>query len=204
MFENLNQFQIDIEKERQKSAIRIQEKVQKDQIDADYKLYLDEQRFIKKEQHREYKAALYDDLFIDHAGTVKVVTKNSIVKSSPKSVFNFTEPRITRLICTDGSDNLVKLTFKIRQNPIELYLEKNRLSSSKYVLTKLYTTGASVTVKKDSDAAQMVYKLISLLMVDAPVEIVPEHEGWCKMPDGKFVFVGKEGITWEKLKVHAR
>ena len=204
MYQNTDQFQMDIEKERQKSAIRIQEKLQKDQIDANNKLYLEEQRFIKKEQQREYRAALYDDLYINHDGTVHVVTRNSIINATPKTVFNFIEPRLTRLVCTDGSDDFVKLTFKIRQNPIELYLEKTKLSSAKYVFSKMYTVGVSVAVKKDSDAAQMIYKLISLLMIDAPVEIIPEHEGWCKMPDDKYVFVRKEELTWEKLKRKAR
>ena len=200
----VNPYAQEYERERLKSEIRINEAAQKANIDLQKKLQNDSQRQYMREQNLEYKDSLYEDVYVDSAGNVCRVTKNSRVDSKPKVVFNFSSPKMTRLVSTEGEDELVELSFDLFGKNVALYLETQKLAQPKYILGKVYAVGGNVCIKKESDAMKMISKLISLLMIDCDCREIPAHYGWNKNKKNRYFFVERGEVIWKTLKKISR
>ncbi len=173
-------------KEAAKETVRIQSMKIKNQL---------------REQEKERKKAVGEALQIMENGELQIITENLSVQAIPRRVTNMRDPKLTVLKrMADEAEQIYYVRCFVGERGEEVFLEKNQAGTGSYVLRKFASAGIRF-FKGTAEAKKFAVQLISILRGECKEEkLLPEREGWIKMPDGQFQFIGEEGLTWEKVK----
>lgn len=173
-------------KEAAKETVRIQSMQMKNQI---------------REQEKERKKAVGEALQIMVNGELQVITENLSIQAIPRRVTNMRDPKLTILKrMADESEQIYYVRCFVGEREEEVFLEKNQAGTGSYVLRKFASAGIRF-FKGTAEAKKFAVQLISILREEYKEEkLLPELEGWVKMPDGQFQYFGREDFTWDKLK----
>ena len=177
-------------KEAAKETVRIQSMQAKNQI---------------REQEKERKKAVGEALQIMENGELQIVTENLSIQAIPRQVTNMRSPRLIVLKRQlDATEQIFQIICFVREEEKNIFMEKNQAGAGAYILRKFASEGIYFKMET-AKAKKFVVQLLAILQEDREEEILlSELDGWMKMPDGQFRYVGKEDLTWEKAKKLSR
>lgn len=154
-----------------------------------------------REQEKERKKAVGEVLQIMENGELQLVSENLSVQAIPRRVTNMRDPKLTvlkRMI--DEAEQIYYVRCFVGKREEEVFLEKNQAGTGSYILRKFASAGIRF-FKGTAEAKKFAVQLISILRGEYKEEkLLPELEGWVKMPDGQFQYFGREDFTWDKVK----
>lgn len=185
--------------EYQKSWLRVHEAEAKADINFRKQDELDCRRVVRREQIREYRETLYDEICVDINGNISCVKKNSMFTLGSRWVFNITNPCLTNLISSEGDEGVTEFCFRLSDGSTrEVFFDQKKLSDGKYLLKKLRNVGVEVYINKETKAEQMTCQLMTKLIKTAGTKIEPAHEGWNNV-NGEFIYRDKGARTWKQI-----
>lgn len=158
-----------------------------------------------REQEKERKKAVGEALQIMVNGELQVITENLSIQTVPRRVTNMRDPKLTVLKrMTDEAEQIYYVRCFVGEREEEVFLEKNQAGTGSYILRKFASAGIRF-FKGTAEAKKFAVQLISILREEYKEEkLLPELEGWVKMPDGQFQYVGNGDLTWEEVKKRCR
>lgn len=160
----------------------------------DIKLRMQEDERVRRKSQYE-QVSLVD-------GRVQVEIRNLRIEMPPTIVSNIQYPilEILRRI-TDDTDMAYRIAFSIGEFRRAAYFDKGKVGSGAYLLQRFAAEGA--LFKADAMARKKEYaqQLLAYLLNQNPdVRWIADREGWVKLPGGAWKYIGKEEITWQKVR----
>lgn len=154
-----------------------------------------------REQERERKKAVGETLQLVESGELQIVTENLSVQAIPRQVVNMRFPRLAVLKRQiDEAEQIFQIICFVGEKQKNIFLEKDKAGSSAYILRKFGSEGVYFKMET-AKAKKVAVQLIAFLLENCGEEkLLPELEGWVKMPDGQFQYFGREDFTWDKVK----
>lgn len=158
-----------------------------------------------REQERERKKSIGELLQIMENGELQIVTENLSIQAIPRQVTNMRSPKLTVLRRqADGTEQVFLINCLVGDKEKEVFLEKNQAGSGTYIVRKFASEGVYFKMET-AKAKKFAVQLMAILQeICNETKLLPEHEGWMKMPDGQFQYVGEEDLTWEEVKKRCR
>lgn len=154
-----------------------------------------------REQERERKKAIGEELHITENGELQFVTTNLSVPAIPRQVTNMRSPSLTVLKRQlDEEEQIFEVNCSVGEKEKNVFLERNLAGAGSYILRKFASEGIYFMMQT-AKAKKFTVQLIACLQERCNEErLLPEQEGWMKLPDGQFQYVGEGDLTWEKAK----
>lgn len=180
----------EIEKERAKAAVRESVKLEAARC---------RQQF--KEAEEERKRSICEEVQILSSGELQIVTRNLLVDAKPRHFTNMETPRLTILKrIEDETEKIYLVECEASGRGVQVFLSSDKAGNGTYILRKFASAGIWFS-HPTANTKKIAVRIICALM-EGPVE---EHwladcAGWMKRPDGKFIFIDEEAITWEKAR----
>ena len=158
-----------------------------------------------REQERERKKAIGDTLHIMANGELQIMTHNLSIPAIPRQVTDMRSPKLKVLIRqSDEAEQIFQINCFVGEKEKNIFLEKTQAGSGAYLLRKFASEGVYFMMET-AKAKKFAVQLIAILQQGCNEEmLLPESEGWMKMPDGRFQYVGDEELTWEEAKKRCR
>ena len=189
--------------EQERSNIRINEAAQKASIDVKKQLYLEDERFLRRETRRGIKEAEYKEIIVKADGEIQSITKNSLVPQTPREICNFKNPQLYYLLGSNGETGIYLLEVVLNNKERDIFFMADKMTA-RYVLNKMRCIGCTVYCRKERDAETFVENLLSYLLVSAKEKKIPGHIGWNGNVEDGFYFVKEDEQTWRDLVKSAR
>lgn len=154
-----------------------------------------------REQEKERKKAVGEKLQILENGELQIVSENLSVQAIPRHVTNMRSPKLTILKrISDEDEQIYLVQCFVGERRENVFLQKNLVGTASYVLRKFGSAGIYFKMETPK-AKKFAVQLMSILReICKDEKTLPEREGWMKMPDGQFQYIGKGDLTWEKVK----
>lgn len=185
---------------QQMNVADYQKEVATKQAKDDISLVTYQKKQMLKEQERERRKAQFEQIQISD-GRIEVATRNLLIQSQPRIVTNLSSPKLTPLKRV-ATENVIayRINLKTDNKEKEVFLDKAMSGNATYLLKKFAEEGIvfyAPSAKKKEYVIQIWGLLLSLAEEE---EWIADHEGWVKLPDGKWKYFSKGDITWEKIK----
>lgn len=159
-----------------------------------------ERRLRLREEAKEKARAVVEVLDVDDNGRLFVISKNTTVAAKPRGITNMSRPEIIIIRCTNPlKPACYKLTCKIADKKACLFLASEKVGKGNYLLNKLISAGIYFEIQHNKIKPLMLQLLGKLIVTCDVEELVPETEGWVRLPDGRYRFYSEEDLTWKKI-----
>lgn len=154
-------------------------------------------RYQLREQEEERKRCIYCEVIINEDGELYEVTRNLSIEAYPRQMTNMKRPTLQILTCVSAPGEQIYLLECFQGDAQkQIFLDATKAGKGSYILRKLASQGI-LFFGSEKHNKKMVLQLLSLLLRGATECELPEKTGWTKK-DGKFIFVRKEDLTWNK------
>lgn len=154
-------------------------------------------RYQLREQEEERRRSIYYDVILNEDGELYEVTRNLSIQVYPRQLTNMKKPTLKILTCISEPGEQIYL-LDCFQGEVEkqIFLDATKTGKPSYILRKLASQGI-IFFGNENHNKKIVLQLFSLLLRGAVECELPEKTGWTKK-DGKFIFVRKEDLTWNR------
>lgn len=194
--------QADLQKMEQIERIRTEGKMVRTIEKEKIRLAAAQMRSLQKEEEKELKKTLYEEIQMLENGELCVVTKNLRVEAIPRKVTNMTWPSLTVLRrAINSHEKIFEIHCQVAQKDCRLFLESNSVGSGTYLIRKFASVGVTFLLQTTALQKKFATQLIAVLLKNRKGEkMLPEMVGWMKKGDGTYVFIEKREETWEYVK----
>lgn len=163
-----------------------------------------EQKMYDKERFRqiveENKKAACESIEVCQDGSIVTTTKNLWVDSRPRNISNMMFPEMfIAARYSNLNEKVFMLTCKIAGVEKIVYLNPERVGSGTYLIGKFTAVGINIYAS-EAKAKDFARKIVSMLVQNGKVGIVPDEPGWMETETGEFTFVGEGRMTWQMIK----
>ena len=154
-------------------------------------------RYQLREQEEERKRSIYYEVILNEDGELYEVTRNLSIEAYPRQMTNMKKPTLQILTCASvPGEQIYLLNCFQGETQKQIFLEATKAGKPSYILRKLASQGI-IFFGSEKHNKKMVLQLLSLLLRGAAECELPEKIGWTKK-DGKFIFIRKEDLTWNR------
>ena len=158
----------------------------------------------QQEMRREAQHARFTEVRISEKGIIELEVINPLVPVPKRELANFRDPKLVKIVSTDGDQGIYRLSFDLAGKKREVYLLEEKVGKSDYILQKIIAAGGQILVDKKSTKKTLVENLWICLIVNCnKTLVVPTHYGWSKYGN-KFYFWEEGEEVWETIRLKAR
>lgn len=159
-----------------------------------------------REEQRERRKALVEELQVSDDGRITVVTRNTAFKAEPRLITNMWNPALEIYRSNELEEPpCYELSCSIgMEEKRRVFLDSDKIVRPSYLFRKLTAIGIYFHAPYQKVMPLLVVMLGKMAEKCEEVRFLPDSEGWVKWDDGTFEYFGEEDLTWDYVKAQSR